>query len=257
MSNESRVVVLAGGKGTRLVPYTTVLPKPLMPMGDMPILEVMLLQLRRDGFTRVTISVGHLADLIRAFCGNGSKWAMNIEYAMEDRPLGTIGPLRLMDGLGDDFIVMNGDLLTDLSYADLLAFHREGDQVATIGTTIRQVQVSLGVLECDHDQRVIGFHEKPTAQYRVSMGVYVFNRAILKLVPRNRPYGFDNLMVDLLARGLPVRAYDFQGLWYDIGRHEDYETALSEFEQRREQFLHACDAGKAARYEMEDLALRA
>lgn len=237
MISDVTVVILAGGKGTRLAPYTTVLPKPLMPVGDMPILEIVVRQLRHYGFRNIVISVGHLAELIRAFFGDGSKWRMNIRYAIEDKPLGTIGPLRLIEGLDKPFIVMNGDLLTDINYASLYEYHQQGRQEATVATTTKKVQISLGVLDADADRRLVGFREKPVHTYSASMGIYVYDPSIIKLIPPDTHYGFDNLMLDMLAGGQMVRLYPFDGLWLDIGRHEDYEQASSEFERHRKRFL--------------------
>jgi len=237
MNEDVTVVILAGGKGTRLAPYTTVLPKPLMPVCDMPILEIVLRQLKHYGFRNIVISIGHLAELIRAFFGDGSKWQMNIRYVIEDKPLGTIGPLKLIDGLDKPFIVMNGDLLTDINYAELYRYHQQGQQKATVATTTKQVQISLGVLDTDPDRRLTGFREKPTHTYMASMGIYVYDPSIVGLIPAGTHYGFDNLMLDMLASDRMVRIYPFDGLWLDIGRHEDYERASSDFEQHRSRFL--------------------
>ena len=237
MTKDVTVVILAGGKGTRLAPYTTVLPKPLMPVGEMPILEIVIRQLKYYGFRNIVISVGHLAELIRAFFGDGSKWQMSIRYAIEDKPLGTIGPVRLIEGLDNPFIVMNGDLLTDINYASLYEYHQRGKQMATVATTTKKVQISLGVLDSDTDGRLVGFREKPVHTYCASMGIYVYDSSIVKLIPPDTHYGFDNLMLDMLAGGQIVRIYPFDGLWLDIGRHEDYEQASGEFERQRTRFL--------------------
>lgn len=237
-----KTVILAGGKGTRLAPYTTVLPKPLMPVGDLPILEIVVRQLRHYGFRNVTISVGHLAELLMAFFGDGSKWGMEIQYAIEDQPLGTIGPLRLISGLTTPFMVMNGDLLTDIDYAQLYEYHVAGGQTATVATATREVQVSLGVLDVDSQRRLVGFREKPRNEFKVSMGIYMFNPAVLKYVPAGVNYGFDKLMLDMLAAQDPVRSFPFDGLWLDIGRHEDYALATDEFERHKARFLPG-DAG--------------
>lgn len=239
MKSDVTVVILAGGKGTRLAPYTTVLPKPLMPVGDLPILEIVLRQLRHYGFHNIVISVGYLAELLRAFLGDGSRWNMNIRYVTEDKPLGTIGPLQLIDDLEEPFIVMNGDLLTDINYAELYDYHRQGPQEATVAVIEKKVQVSLGVLDTDSDYRLVGFREKPTHIYSASMGIYVYDPSIVDLVPRDTHYGFDNLMLDMLSQNRTVRTYPFDGLWLDIGRHEDYALASEMFELHRQRFLPA------------------
>lgn len=235
--NDATVVILAGGKGTRLAPYTTVLPKPLVPVGTMPILEIVLWQLQHYGFRDIVISVGHLAELIMAFFGDGSKWGLKIRYVIEDQPLGTIGPLHLIEGLDKPFVVMNGDLLTDINYAKLYEYHRGGDQVGTVATAQREVGISLGVLEYDVEHQVTAFREKPRLSYSVSMGIYIFSPAILKLIPPRRYYGFDTLMLDMLSGGHTVRVYPFEGLWLDIGRREDFENAVEVFEANRSRFL--------------------
>lgn len=237
MTRNTTVVILAGGKGTRLAPYTTVLPKPLMPIGDMPILEIVLRQLRHYGFRSIVISVGHLSELIMAFFGDGSKWGMDIRYAIEDKPQGTIGPLRLIGGLNKPFIVMNGDLLTDIDYGALYEYHETAGQDATVAAVTRQVQISLGVLECDEKKQLTAFREKPISTFLVSMGIYVYNPSILEMIPKGKYYGFDNLMLDMLSIRRPVKLYPFNGLWFDIGRPEDYEVAAGELERYRKRFL--------------------
>jgi NDP-sugar pyrophosphorylase family protein len=238
---DSTVVILAGGKGTRLAPYTTVFPKPLMPVGDMPILEIVLRQLRHYGFRDVVISVGHLAELLVAFFGDGSKWGLKIRYVSEDQPLGTMGPLKLVEGLDRPFMVMNGDLLTDIDYAALLAYHVGHGCEATVSVVPRQIQVSLGVLEYDGQQRLTGFREKPTTTYHASMGIYAFNPSVLDLIPAGRHYGFDTLMLDMLKAGRGVKVRPFDGMWLDIGRPEDYAVANETVQKHRERFLP--DAG--------------
>lgn len=237
MKNDITAVILAGGKGTRLAPYTTVLPKPLMPVTDWPILEIVIRQLRYYGIRNVVISVGYLAELIRVFVGDGSRWDMNIRYVIEDKPLGTIGPLQLIEGLDKPFIVMNGDLLTDINYAELYDYHIQGPQEATVAVVEKKIQVSLGVLDTDSDRNLVGFREKPTHTYQASMGIYVYDPSILDLIPHDTHYGFDNLMLDMLAQNRTVRVYPFDGLWLDIGRHEDYALASEMFELHRQRFL--------------------
>lgn len=220
-----RAVVLAGGKGQRLAPYTTVLPKPLMPVGEHPILERVLQSLSRAGFRDITISVGHLAELIRVFFGTGEKYNVNIDYAIEDVPLGTIGPLAFIENLGDNFLVMNGDVLTDLDLSEFWKRHLEGNATLSIATHARQVNIDFGVLRRDGENRVTEFVEKPTIPYEVSMGIYALNARCLKYVPRGEYFGFDKLVLALLAAGEVVRAHPHKGQWLDIGRPEDYEAA--------------------------------
>ncbi|HEX5927956.1 MAG TPA: sugar phosphate nucleotidyltransferase [Solirubrobacterales bacterium] len=236
-----RAVVLAGGLGMRLRPYTTVLPKPLMPVGDRPILDIIVRQLRHAGFERLTIVTGHLAELIEAFFGDGEKYGIAIDYYREDEPLGTVGALALLDGLDEDFLVMNGDVLTDLAYGEFLDQHRASGAAASVAAHRREVQVSLGVLQFEDEadaDRLTGYIEKPTYHYEVSMGVYAFSpRAIEQIEPGVR-LDFPDLVLKLLDAGEAVRARRSEDdYWLDIGRHDDYETAMDEFERMRDRFL--------------------
>ncbi|MFJ8588719.1 sugar phosphate nucleotidyltransferase [Streptomyces sp. NPDC093595] len=223
-------VILAGGKGVRLRPYTTALPKPLVPIGDQhAILEIVLRQLACAGFTSCTLAIGHLGQIIRAYVGNGSRWGMDIDYSAEESPLGTIGPLLTMrDRLPESFLVMNGDILTDLDYADLLRRHTEGDAPLTIATYSRKVHIDFGVLTTDAG-KVVAFSEKPSMDCRVSMGVYGISRSTLDGYTPGLPLGFDELILDLLKSGDAPHAYEFDGYWLDIGRPDDYDRANAEF----------------------------
>jgi NDP-sugar pyrophosphorylase family protein len=231
-------VILAGGKGTRLRPYTTTIPKPLVPIGDQcAILEIVLRQLAREGFRRVTITIGHLGELIRAYVGTGAQWNLEVDYATEEKPLGTMGPVvAILDRLPEEFLVMNGDILTDLGYAALLAAHSASDAPLTIATYQRRLEVDFGVLTVEAG-RVVGFSEKPTLDYQVSMGVYALSRSALAGYPKGEPLGFDGLVLDLLAAGRNPASYPFSGYWLDIGRPEDYDRANAEFAQLRSHFL--------------------
>ena len=232
-----KAVILAGGKGTRLAPYTTVLPKPLMPVADMPILEIVVRQLAHFGITDLTFAVGHLAELIEAFFGNGGRFGVNINYSMEDQPLGTAGPLGLVDDLDDTFLVMNGDLLTSLDFADLVRSHRDSKAGATVATYRKRVDITLGVLTIDENSAVRDYTEKPTLYYDVSTGIYVFEPGVLDLITPGQHMDLPDLVKTLIARDRPVHAYAFDGLWLDIGRHEDYEQAAREFDANRAAFL--------------------
>lgn len=228
------VAILAGGRGVRLKPYTTALPKPLVPIGEeYAILDIILQQLKAQGFTRVTLVIGHLGSLIRAFVGDGSRWGLEVDYSDEDRPLSTIGPLlNFLDALPEHFLVMNGDVLTDLDYADLLHGHMTSGAPLTVATYQRTVKIDFGTLETMGD-RIVKFSEKPTLTYSVSMGVYALSRSTLERYPRNVPFGFDDLVLDLLSRHEPPRAHHFDGYWLDIGRPDDYDEANRRFEELR------------------------
>lgn len=227
-------IILAGGKGVRLRPYTTSLPKPLVPIGDeFSILDIVLTQLAQQGFDRATLAIGHLGHLIRSYVGDGSRWGMNIDYTDEDTPLGTIGPaVRLLDRLPQHFLVMNGDILTDLDFADLLTRHAASDAPLTVATYQRQVKIDFGVLNTQGGQ-VVEFTEKPVLDYQVSMGVYGLSRDTLASYEPSVPLGFDELVLDLLAKGTPPNEYGFEGYWLDIGRPDDYDRANAEFDTIR------------------------
>jgi NDP-sugar pyrophosphorylase family protein len=232
-----RAVILAGGKGTRLAPYTTVLPKPLMPIGDMPILEVVLRQLKAAGITRVTIAVGYLAELLQAFCGDGSRLGLDIDYSFEDKPLGTVGPLTKIKDLDDTFLMMNGDVLTTMDYGALIETHKRSGAVTTIATHEREVRIDFGVLETNSEGRLVEYIEKPTKHFHVSMGVYVFEPEVLRFLEPNHYLDFPDLVKTLISREEAVSSYPFAGYWLDIGRHDDYATAIEEFDARRHEFL--------------------
>jgi len=232
-----RAIILAGGKGTRLRPYTVVLPKPLMPIGDCPILEVIIKQLAENGFGRVTLAVNHQAEIIEAFFTDGSKWGIKIDYSLEDRPLSTMGPLKLIRDLPDDFLVMNGDILADLNYAEFFEDHVPRKNICTLSCCVREQMLDYGVLEPDSQGRLGGFREKPKFQYEVSMGVYMVNRRVLDFIPDNKSYGFDTLMIDLIRAKDPAAIRRHNGYWLDIGRPDDYALAIDEFERTKHRFL--------------------
>jgi NDP-sugar pyrophosphorylase family protein len=236
--SDRHAVILAGGRGTRLRPFTATLPKPLVPIGnELSILEIVLRQLVDHGFSSATLAVGHLGQLIRAYVEDGARWGIAVDYAVEDQPLGTMGPIRqILDRLPERFLVMNGDILTDLDFARLLEAHAAGNAPITVGTVRRQVDVDFGVLEVA-DGQIVGFQEKPTLDYMVSMGVYALSRETLRRYPAGQPLGFDELMIDLLARGELPAGFAFDGYWLDIGRPEDYDRANAEFEAQRARLL--------------------
>jgi NDP-sugar pyrophosphorylase family protein len=237
MEGFMKAVVLAGGKGARLAPYTRILPKPLMPIGDMPILEVILRQMKQAGIEDVVLTVGHLAQLLRTFFLDGGQWGLKICYSYEDRPLGTAGPLSLIRGLDSTFLVTNGDVLTTLNLRELLDFHRVQGSIATIAVHRRQVKIDLGVVQRNGDHCISGYIEKPTYDYTVSMGMYVFEPRVLDYIPFNVYLDFPDLVLKLIAAGEKVAGYSFDGYWMDLGRPDDYAQAARDFEHMRPQFL--------------------
>jgi NDP-sugar pyrophosphorylase family protein len=234
-----KTVILAGGRGTRLRPYSVVFPKPLVPIGDKPILEIILAQLRRAGARDVTVSVGHLAELLMAFFGDGAKLGLSIRYVREDQPLGTVGPLHLVPDLPDDFLLMNGDILTDLDYGALFSGHVTSGAALSIATYKKSMHVDLGVLESE-GARVTAYFEKPTYVYEVSTGVYAVKKSVLGYVPRGEYFDFPMLVTRLLAAGEFVRSVPHDGIWLDIGRPADYDEALSVFADKRDRLDAPC-----------------
>ncbi len=227
-----KAVILAGGKGTRLKPYTTVFPKPLMPIGDQPILEVVILQLKSYGFDEVIMAVGHLAELIVTFFNDGSKYGIKIKYTREDKPLGTVGPLALVkDVLNETFLMMNGDVLTTLDYSDLVDYHKRNGAIATIALKKRVVKIDFGVSEVDDANNIVGYTEKPAIEYLVSMGVYVFEPRVLGYIKSNEYLDFPDLIKMLISCGETVKGYSYDGFWLDIGRPDDYERANREIDR--------------------------
>ncbi len=223
-----RAVILAGGKGQRLRPYTTLIPKPLVPVGDKySILEIILLQLRNNGFTHITIAVNHLAHLISSYFGDGSRLGIKIDYSIEDRELSTIAPLKLIDDLPKSFLVMNGDILSDIDYLDFYSYHLNKKSDISVACFKRDVNIDFGVIESSNNI-VTGFTEKPSLNYNVSMGVYCLNKTVLDRVPVNSKYGFDDLMYDWINSNKDIHVYPFDGYWLDIGRPDDYERANNE-----------------------------
>jgi NDP-sugar pyrophosphorylase family protein len=229
-----RAVILAGGKGSRLGPYTTVLPKPLLPIGDRAILDVVMHQLRDLGFDDITLAVGHLAHLVRAVMGDGSKWGVSIDYQEESEPLGTVGPLADIERLDDSFLVMNGDVLTTLDYSDFMDLHRESGNLLTIASHRRVVRTDYGVLHLDGEagrtRVVTDFQEKPETPYVVSMGVYVLEPRALDYIDSGTYLDLPDLVLRMIAGGERVGSYLFDGYWLDIGRPQDYERAIIEYE---------------------------
>jgi NDP-sugar pyrophosphorylase family protein len=221
-----KAVILAGGKGTRLKPYTTVIPKPLVPVGEKAILEILIGRLRQAGVDEVYICLNHFAEIIKAFFGDGSRFGLKIHYSTENEPLGTVGPIKLLEGLPDHFLVMNGDLLTDLPFRTLYDYHLAGDSLLTVSTFTRKSKIDFGVIDVDPETKLAtGFREKPEFIFEVSMGVYVMNRQVLQYVPDNTSFGFDHLMLKLLEQRKPARTFPYNGYWLDIGRPDDYEKA--------------------------------
>ncbi len=234
-----KAVILAGGKGTRLAPYTTVFPKPLMPIDGMPILEVIVRQLAHFRVKEMIFTVSdHSEPLLSAYFGDGHRYGVEIRYSREGKPLGTAGPLALLSDLPETFLVMNGDILTALNYRRLIEYHQRKKGMVTIAMNQKKVLLELGVMECDRGARLVRYLEKPSFSYSVSMGVYVFERRVLEWIPKGKYLDFPDLIQKLLKLGKRVLGYPTTDLWLDIGRHEDYEEAQRTFQKMRRKLLY-------------------
>ena len=225
-----RAIILAGGRGTRLRPYTTLIPKPLVPLGGKySILEIIIIQLTRAGFTHITLAVNHLSQLIMAYFGDGSRLGVKLDYSLEEGELSTIGPLTLIDDLPEDFLVMNGDILSNLDYRVFFETHVQTGSQISVSAYRRQIKIDYGVLHYNSEGRLEEFQEKPAYELDVSMGIYCINKSVIDTLPRGAKYGFDNLMIDRLANKQGVEIRPFRGYWLDIGRPDDYEYANDNF----------------------------
>ena len=239
MTEKMKAIILAGGKGTRLAPYTTVFPKPLMPIDGMPIVEVIVRQLAHFRIRELIFTVSQESEpLLSAYFGNGGQYGVDIYYSKEKRPLGTAGPLSIIPNLPETFLVMNGDILTTLNYQKLIQYHRSHKGVVTIAMNQKKVHLELGVMEFNRTHRLTRYVEKPTLSYSVSMGIYVFGKKALKWIQPRRYFDFPELIQKLIKEGEKVICYPSNDFWLDIGRHEDYEEAQKRFQEMRKKFLY-------------------
>lgn len=229
-------VVLAGGEGRRLQPFTTVLPKPLMPLGDRSILEIVLRQLAAQGFEEVILAVGYLSELIEAFAGDGSRFGIKVRYAYEVSKLGTAGPLANIDSLPEPVLVMNGDILAEIDYRALIGRHLESGADATVAVVRRDESVDFGVIEVDQAGMLVDYVEKPVTSHILSTGIYVLAESAIARIPRGEPYDIPQLVRELGGAGRPVATYEMTGAWLDIGRKDDYEAALEEYQAHPERY---------------------
>ena len=234
-----QAIILAGGKGTRLRPYTTILPKPMMPIGDMPILEILIRQLKQQGVESIIIAVGYLHHIIESYFENGKKYGVPISYSIEKGPLGTAGPMHpILDNLEEDFLILNGDLLTSINFKNLFGYHLKQNAAATIATFERTVNIDYGVLELDQNFELENYSEKPSFNYKVSMGINVFKKSAIKsLIQKEKYFDMPNLMMKLKQNNQKVSCYQEDCEWLDIGRLEDYSIAVETYESKKEKFL--------------------
>lgn len=232
-------VVLAGGRGTRLAPLTVTVPKPLLPLGERPIIDILLTQLAAAGVRRVVVCLGYLAPLMQAFLGDGARWGVELATSVEAAPLGTAGGLRDIEGLSDDFFVVNGDTLTDLAFPAMAEAHRQAGAWATLFTPWVDEKVDYGVVSIDASGALTEYQEKPRRGYHVSSGVYVLSRRMLPLIPATGAFDMPDLIRAAMAAGGKVLAYAPSAYWKDIGRLDHYEAATRDFEVDPARFLPA------------------
>jgi len=234
-----KALILVGGKGTRLKPYTTVIPKPLLPVGDLPILEIILLQLKAAGVDEVILAVGHMAHLFESFFQDGARFGIKISYSYEDKPLGTAGAVAfVLDDLGDDFIVMNGDLLTTLNYKKMFMLHQKRAAAATIATFNREIKIDFGVIEFDSSQMLKTYTEKPSYSFNLGMGVNILNADIASnFLVKDEYLDMPDLMLKIQSQGHAVYCHNEDCFWLDMGSHTDYQEANEVFEKMKNEFL--------------------
>lgn len=230
-------VILAGGKGTRLRPFTFSIPKPLLPLGDVPILEIVISQLAHSGFKRIVLTLGHMASYFPSILGNGDKWGISLEYCVEDQPLGTAGALGMVNNLEENVLVINGDILTNLDFAKVMRIHVARGAWATIAVTTRFVEVDFGVTTIGENGMLKDYLEKPKISYEVSTGINFLSRRSLCYIPKNKRFDMPDLLMSIQRSGNPVLCHRFNDYWKDVGRFEDYQEASADFVKDPNRFL--------------------
>jgi len=232
-----RALILAGGKGTRLLPYTAVLPKPLMPIGDTPILEIIIRQLKKYDISEIILSVGHMAGLIETFFGDGKRFGVKITYSMETQPLGTAGPIALIPDFTSTLLVMNGDVLTSMNYRNFIEYHKENKAEMTVGMSIQSYQNPLGYVEHDENNVITNYVEKPVYQHDVSMGIYIMEPKIASYIEKGKHIDIPELVNILIAHKQKVVGYHCNDYWLDMGKHDNYNKVNEDFNNNRSLFL--------------------
>jgi dTDP-glucose pyrophosphorylase len=226
---DNAVVLMAGGRGTRLLPLTETTPKPMLPIGGRPILEHALVGLAEQGFRRFFVAINYLGEMVEDHFGDGSRWGVSIDYLRETKPMGTAGALSLMPEAPDKpFLVMNGDILTKLNFNQLMEAHSAGGASATVCVRSYDYQVPFGVTRIEED-RLIGIEEKPTLRHFVNAGIYVVEPQTLEHVPSDRFFDMPQLLDTLLRHERPVQVFPITEYWLDVGRHDELQRAIGEY----------------------------
>ncbi len=228
-----KAVVLAGGQGTRLRPLTFSIPKPLLPIAEKPILEIILQNFKKFGITEVIISLGYQGELVRAFCGDGSKFGISVKYVDEEKPLGTAGPLSLMrDSFseGEKIVLMNGDIFTQLDFSKMIHYHNDGNYCMTIGYRTYENKLPFGVLELE-DSKLRGIVEKPSTMFNVSAGIYVLDASVLDFVPDNTFFTMPDLANKLLEKKHPIGVYCIEEYWLGIENIGHFNEAIKQLDK--------------------------
>lgn len=223
-----KAVIMVGGLGSRLRPFTQVIPKPLLPIGDETVLDITAKKLKSHGFKEIILATNYKADLFKSYCGDGSKYDLSVTYSQEDKPLGTSGPLTLLkDKLTEDFLVINGDVLTNLDFAHLMKFHQDNKADFTLVTKELEFPLAYGVIKSEND-RVINLEEKSNIKSEINAGIYIISPNALKELPEGHSLMTD-FIKDLIKKGKKVYRYKLEGYWLDIGQTKDYEQAQEDF----------------------------
>lgn len=231
-----RAIILAGGKGKRLAPFTKVFPKPMIPIGETPIVEILINNLVSCGFHDLIMSVGYLNELIETYFKGKFNNGVKLRYVKESKPLGTAGPLSVVPDLKNTFLVINGDILTDLDFSDMMKYHKESNAVVTIAVYQKEIKIEFGVVRTNEDLRIVEYKEKPVSKHLISMGIYICEPRVCNYIKRKEYLDFPQLVHRLLAADERVMPYHFNGYWRDIGTHEEYELAVEEFKEKEAAF---------------------
>ena len=232
-----KAIILAGGEGKRLKPYTLTIPKPLMPVGSYPIIDLVIKYLLKYNYKNITIALNYKGDLIKSFLKNIKNKSIKIDYSFEKKALGTIGPLKLIKKLPKNILIINGDVLTDLNLEEFFKNHKKSKKLISISVTTRKSKLDYGIIKYNKEGILVDFHEKPVNKFNVSMGIYLLNKKIIKFIP-NKKFGLDNLINKLINKKIPINIYKHKGYWLDIGRPKDFEKANNDFSLIKSKFFN-------------------